>query len=147
MRQSSTVFCGSPTNAQYFLKSLPAPFRKKKELHLQVTTILTAVTAWDPYDATFEDSKPSATDGNENLLEKAPPLIYWSASHWNALSTRIYALMQALDVGYNSTLESVFSSVILHEKLSRIRVQLEEQLAKKSLGRVDIHADLIAQFA
>ena len=114
---------------------------------MQVATILTAVTAWDPYDATFEDSKQSATEEGENLLEKAPPLLYWSASHWDALSTCIYALMEALDVGYNSTLESVFSSVILHEKLSRIRLELEEQLAKKSLGHVDIHADLIAQFA
>ncbi|KAI2504424.1 hypothetical protein MHU86_10013 [Fragilaria crotonensis] len=132
---------------QYFLNSLPEPSRKTKELHVQVAAILTAVTAWDPYDTTFEDSKQSATADDESLLEKAPPLVYWSAGQWDELSARIYTLMEALDVGYDATLESVFSSIILHEKLSKIRRQLEEQLAKKSSGQVDMHSDLIAQFA
>lgn len=112
-----------------------------------MATILTAVTAWDPYDTTFEDSKQSVTADGESLLEEAPPLVYWSASQWDALSARIYRLMEALDVGYDATLESVFSSIILHEKLSKIRWQLEEQLAKKSSGQLDIHSDLLAQFA
>ena len=126
---------------------MPEPSRKKKDLHLQVATILTAVTAWDPYDTTLEDSKQSATADDDSLLEKAPPLVYWSPGHWDALSGRIYTLMEALDVGYDATLESVFSSIILHEKLSKIRRHLEEQLAKKSSGQVEIHSDLIAQFA
>ena len=119
--------------------------REEKALHVQVARILTSVTSWDPYDTTFQDSKPPASE-SDNLLENVPPLLFWSPERWDALSTNLLAVAEKLDVQQDATFFKVFAAIVLHDKLSRIRVDLEHELAVKSSGPVSIDADIVCQF-
>jgi hypothetical protein len=122
--------------------------RHEKIPQSHIASILTAITAWDPYDITYEDSKPSSTSIPSSLhgLDSALPLLYWSPKHWSSLSGMLSSIMEHFQIKYSTTLEKIMSCIILHEKLAILRVPLEMELAQKSSGPVTLDESMIKHF-
>jgi hypothetical protein len=121
---------------------LPPAVRKEKEEHYLIAKILIAVTWGDAYDSSFQDSKPS-----KNLLENAPPLVYWTAEHWDELCGLLCDLVQLIRAKQNGEYKNVLITIEMHQKLARLRKEVEGELSSKSSGPVNIDAKLVADFA
>jgi hypothetical protein len=129
--------------SQFFRGSLSEEDRKSKKDHYAIAKILASVESFDPYDLTFEDSKPSADPEDD---EEATPLVWWSEGQWQALSQSIYELMQSFGAKESSLLRTVMGLITLHATLASIRSIVEEELAAKSSGPVAMNAEDVTTF-
>jgi hypothetical protein len=130
--------------SKFFLKTLPEDLRNARRAHVVMATILTAISSWEPYDDTFEDSKKPAQD-EDKLLHNMPPLMLWSFDDWEALSDHIFDLLNSIDANEDSQLEKIMMNIILHQTLAKIRATLESQVRSKSSGPVKISAENISE--
>jgi len=139
--------CFAKTEAlKYFFSTLSPEDKESKEVHFRLTNILSAVESFDPCDLTFEDSKPSAAESSNSLSEDPTPLVWWSSEQWEELLNMIWNLMQHLEAEESPLLERVTESIRFHQALACIRIKVEEQLAEKSSGPLEIESSLISDF-
>lgn len=129
--------------SQYFLGTLSPEDQASRKTHCMVVNILAAVESFDPYDLTFEDSKLSA---DEDALDHATPLVWWSKQQWEILEERIFQLMEKCGATESALFQCVLNTILLNETLASIRCEVEEELTKKSSGPVVIDAHLVSKF-
>lgn len=132
---------------QHFLKSLPDDDRNMKEAHEFLSTVLTAVTCWNPYDLTYETDEDSHSEnGSPFDSMPVPPLIHWNENQWDELLALIVKLQGKLGANADRKLELVCKTIRLHATLSPIRLTVETELATKSSGPVVIEKDLVDEY-
>lgn len=136
---------------QHFLKTLPDDDRNVKEVHDSLSTVLTAVTCWNPYDLTYETDEPEDDDShseNESPFDSmpVPPLVHWNEEKWDELLALIVKLQGKLGAKADGKLELVCKTIRLHATLSPVRLTVETELATKSSGPAVIEKDLVDDY-